>query len=151
MCFFSFLAQKMQKTHVNQGLECAAPKRWSKYTTLDWAVIQIIFDTLLLQRYANPRTSEISFEIIGILPLICTLFYKLQLYKLWSAPYSLSYNCTNYYLKKGTVFLWSDASCIRSGGRRFQSQQGRIFFSSIFQVLQEKDNYKRIWMMCINL
>ena len=30
---FSVFAQKMMKSIVNQHLECAAPKRWSKHTT----------------------------------------------------------------------------------------------------------------------
>ena len=34
LAFFSFLQKNAENDYFDQRLECAAPKRWSKYTTL---------------------------------------------------------------------------------------------------------------------
>ena len=48
-CFFSFFTFFMQKAHFDQRLACGAPKRWSKYTTLNLiCAMSIIFKCLIL-------------------------------------------------------------------------------------------------------
>ena len=42
LAFLSFLAEKnAENDYFDQPLECAAPKRWSKYTTLNYLLTQL--------------------------------------------------------------------------------------------------------------